>query len=1195
MIATHLARSELAVNTRRQRYSGVTEDQANSVRRRQEDMPGASVDDVSGITLRTGPTTRNATDTEHLPTESPNSESDVEIHTQPTQGSQIRKKRLRWTDDMNEYLYRSYLIITKFETSKKPYSGPLYDMMISKYPQLASKTRQNILDQRRQLFINNRIDRHKANQIRHEVEIELGQRQSDEHPDATPTENLGQVNPTVTSTDELDEYFLFQRNLTLYKGVDPLLRPKLPRLKTSRETVNILNKLNNILEDALNDIYNLSDYHDLIYVGAYTALNLHKQNVNTDNLRYTTHTSNEKKPKWQLRLERNIAEVRNAIGKLTQYTKSAKPTNRLTNKINEIVRKYRDQENQNHMLILDKLKQKLAVYANRIRRYKESYLRKKQNYTFHCNQKKFYRSLAAEGNDTKNETPEQEEAVRYWKGIWEQQTNHNRKANWLTQQRKEAEKILGMSYNEVTTAQVKEAITKTHNWKAPGPDGVHNYWLKKFHVTHTILAKLYTEILHNPQKMPAFMTMGITYLLPKSSPSVKDPAKYRPITCLPTLYKVLTSIICNQIYLHLDKHGLMPEEQKGCRKGSRGCKEQLTIDTVLTEEAKQLKKDLYVAYIDYKKAFDSVPHSLLIEILEVNKIDKVIVNLLRTLMHHWTTQLHLQGTNIGKIEIKKGIFQGDALSALWYCVTLAPLSNMLNTENVGYRLQTGQQIDHLAYMDDIKLIASTKTGLDTLIKTTKKYSDDTNMEFGIEKCKISVLRKGQWMDHPGFRTDEEHLIRGMSKEESYPYLGLDQARGIRHKEMKDAIKNKLLKRTKSILKSQLSAKNKVTAINTYAIPTVTYSFGIVKWSNTDLHDLNRAVRTLFVKYRARHPKSPLERFYLPREQGGRGITDLREAYQKQLDNLRTFFHQKSEISPYHNNIVRADRNLTPLNLGCKAYKPMGEIPTTNQRIAEWKAKQLHGRYPTTLDQEHIDRDASNAWLKHTDLQAETEGFIMSIQDQVVATRNYRKYIIKDATVRDDKCRLCHTKAETIEHVISACSVLASSEYLKRHDNIAKVVHQEICKNIKIVTEFSPYYQYKPEPILENENHKVYWNKSIITDHRIDNNRPDIVLQEKDTKTTYLIDIAVPAAHNIQEKHREKIQKYLPLAAEIKTIWKQDKVTVIPIIIGATGEIPLSLHRYLSDLNLPPKIYITFQKLAILGTCHITRKVLNIST
>jgi hypothetical protein len=58
---------------------------------------------------------------------------------------------------------------------------------------------------------------------------------------------------------------------------------------------------------------------------------------------------------------------------------------------------------------------------------------------------------------------------------------------------------------------------------------------------------------------------------------------------------------------------------------------------------------------------------------------------------------------------------------------------------------------------------------------------------------------------------------------------------------------------------------------------------------------------------------------------------------------------------------------------------------------------------------------------------------------------------------------------------------------------------------------------------------------------------------------YLIDVAIPNTLNLEKKYDEKIQNYLPLAEEIKSIWKLNSVTIVPIIISVTGVIPKSLH------------------------------------
>jgi hypothetical protein len=129
-------------------------------------------------------------------------------------------------------------------------------------------------------------------------------------------------------------------------------------------------------------------------------------------------------------------------------------------------------------------------------------------------------------------------------------------------------------------------------------------------------------------------------------------------------------------------------------------------------------------------------------------------------------------------------------------------------------------------------------------------------------------------------------------------------------------------------------------------------------------------------------------------------------------------------------------------------------------------------------------------------------------------------------------------------------------------------------------------------VLENDNFKLYWNHSIITDKTIPVNRPDITLTNKKTKNTFLIDIAIPNTHNLAKTITEKQKIYQELANEIRVMWKQDAVQVVPIVISATGVIPKSLSQSLKRLNLHPNTYIQMQKVVILGICSIVRNFLN---
>ena len=88
---------------------------------------------------------------------------------------------------------------------------------------------------------------------------------------------------------------------------------------------------------------------------------------------------------------------------------------------------------------------------------------------------------------------------------------------------------------------------------------------------------------------------------------------YRPIACLPMMWKLLTGVFTEKVYDHLLSNDLLPDEQKGCRKKSRGTKDQLLIDKAILREVRRKKRSLAMSWIDYKKAYDMVPHSWILD------------------------------------------------------------------------------------------------------------------------------------------------------------------------------------------------------------------------------------------------------------------------------------------------------------------------------------------------------------------------------------------------------------------------------------------------------------------------------------------------------------------------------------------------------------------------------------------------------
>jgi hypothetical protein len=146
------------------------------------------------------------------------------------------------------------------------------------------------------------------------------------------------------------------------------------------------------------------------------------------------------------------------------------------------------------------------------------------------------------------------------------------------------------------------------------------------------------------------------------------------------------------------------------------------------------------------------------------------------------------------------------------------------------------------------------------------------------------------------------------------------------------------------------------------------------------------------------------------------ITRLRD---KQVKLLQTYFLNRQTTSPLHAAAVKADNKCTPLDLLHANENELTTDEEYNNKVGRrWSQKALHGRHPHDLSQEPVDTEASNRWLTNADLFAETEGFLTAIQDQVILTRAYRKYISKQPNI-DEVCRRCGKEPETIQHITAA--------------------------------------------------------------------------------------------------------------------------------------------------------------------------------
>jgi len=155
-------------------------------------------------------------------------------------------------------------------------------------------------------------------------------------------------------------------------------------------------------------------------------------------------------------------------------------------------------------------------------------------------------------------TPGKEEVENFWREICGKKVSHNEEACWIKDQ---CQQNPSMEWSPICEKDVVEALRTTLNWKAPGRDQMPNFWLNQLTATHKHIAKIFNELIEEDSILE-WLTAGVTYPIPKNE-NTGNPKNYRPITCLPMTYKLITSITSRSMQKYMDNENLLPKEQKG--------------------------------------------------------------------------------------------------------------------------------------------------------------------------------------------------------------------------------------------------------------------------------------------------------------------------------------------------------------------------------------------------------------------------------------------------------------------------------------------------------------------------------------------------------------------------------------------------------------------------------------------------------
>jgi hypothetical protein len=676
------------------------------------------------------------------------------------------------------------------------------------------------------------------------------------------------------------------------------------------------------------------------------------------------------------------------------------------------------------------------------------------------------------------------------------------------------------------------------------------------------------------------------------------------------MYKWYTSCILNFIEKHDQQFHIIERNQRGALKNSWGAQDNLLIDKLVLEDAKVHKRTLCQAWIDYQKAYDSIGHEWIQEVLSLYRFPLHLQHAILRLMKHWKTRFLIpngQRTIITDwIHYKKGIFQGDSLCPKLFCLCLNPMGEQL-ASMAGYRfgvrenesISIPRKVTHLYYIDDLKVFAESKVQLQMTMLKVQEITDDIGMTMGLEKCNWHLRDPDGKIDNEPLPLDHGVIIQALPPDKSYKFLGIDEAGEIDKETVLEKAQKEFNHRIDLIWNSQLHSAFKIRATNTFAVPKLTYLMVALRLTCEESNGIDEKLRSaLQKKFHACYTAQSTAAWFLDRKNGGRGLTSIHAHYcstrikimghlclseEPLLKELAKIEMGKGEYSIYSDATkFAADIGITleideqfhisANGIPIKSTKQLGNIIHQYQQSQlqqKFNDLKFHGNFQKTLAlnlKDDLDVAKSSYWLtKWTSIPLNVESMIFAMREQCINLKNYLKHTGRSQS--DTVCRKCGGGIENVQHVLSACTLLAPFDYLHRHNAMLKNVYWWILRHYGEPIERKPWITHdQPKPLLERRgNFKISWDLPIHTSLITEHNKPDMVLVDFKKKRVFIIEGAVPFDLAVTKKELEKESRYKEVGVEMKHVYPGFQILYIVIVMGALGTISYTLQNQLQQL------------------------------
>ena len=289
----------------------------------------------------------------------------------------------------------------------------------------------------------------------------------------------------------------------------------------------------------------------------------------------------------------------------------------------------------------------------------------------------------------------------------------------------------------ILRAEVEHAIKNIKTGKAPGPDNIHAEILQLINEENlTRLTQLYNRIYETGQ-IPKDWLKSTFIPLPKTR-NPKTCSDYRLISLMSHALKVFLKIIHHRIYKKCEMD--MGVEQFGFRHGF-GTREALFSVMVLAQKCRDQRKDLFICFIDYEKAFDKVRHNTLLKCLTKKGLDKNDIDIIKNLYWSQEATVTTEAGETEALQIRRGVRQGCVLSPLLFNLyTEEVFSTALQTSKEGIKIN-GKLLNNIRYADDTIIIAENNNDLQNLLTTITDIGEEYGLRINARKTKVMVISR----------------------------------------------------------------------------------------------------------------------------------------------------------------------------------------------------------------------------------------------------------------------------------------------------------------------------------------------------------------------------------------------------------------------------------------------------------------------